>query len=128
MQRQSSIRVLAVGFITVGVIHAVIALFIIGVYGGKSTITPGTGREFLPVIGLLGNTSVVLVIIASLLGVFAGLGLWNLSPWARPLGVAVSLIFVIPFGTLLGAVGLLLLCRKRSLNNPLTSNTIDRRE
>jgi hypothetical protein len=125
MQRQSSIRVLATGFITVGVIHAVMALFIIGVYGGKSTITPGTAQEFLPVIGLLGNTSVVLVIIASLLGVFAGVGLWNLSPWARPLGIAVSVvqIFVIPFGTLLGATGLLLLCRMRSLNNRHTRSS-----
>lgn len=130
MQRQSSIRVLAVGFIIVGVIHAVMVLSIIGVYGGKSTITPGIAQEFFPVIGLLGNTSFVLVITASLLGVFAGIGLWSLSPWARPLGIAVSLvqIFVIPFGTLLGAAGLLLLCRKRSLNKSLTSSTIDRRE
>jgi len=130
MQKQSSVRMLAVGFVIVGVIHAVMALFILFVYGGKATITPGTGQEFLPVIGLLGNTSFVLVFIASLLGVVAGLGLWQLSPWGRPLGIAVSLvqIFVIPFGTVLGIAGLLLLWRKQSLNNPLTRSTIDRRE
>ena len=130
MQKQSSIRMLAVGFVIVGVIHSVMALFILFVYGGKATITPGTGQEFLPVIGLLGNTSFVLVLIASLLGVVAGIGLWHLSPWARLLGLAVSLvqIFVIPFGTVLGVAGLLLLWRKQSLSNPLTRSTIDRRE
>jgi hypothetical protein len=118
MQRQSSMRMLAIGFVIVGAIHAIMVLFILVVYGGKARITPDTAQEFLPVIGLLGQTSFVLVLIASLLGVFTGVGLWHESSWGRSLGIAVSVvqIFVIPFGTILGVAGLFLLCRKQALN------------
>ena len=114
MSRQSIARVLGVGFITVGVVHALLSLFIIFVYGAKSSITPDTAREFLPILGFLGQFAFPLVFVASLLGIIAGFGLLRLQPWARPIAIAVSLIqlFVIPFGTALGILALWFLLRR----------------
>lgn len=55
MSSQSIARVLGVAFITVGVVHALLSLFITFVYGAKSGITPDTAREFLPILGFLGQ-------------------------------------------------------------------------
>ena len=114
MSRQSIARVLGVGFITVGVVHALLSLFIIFVYGAKSSITPDTAREFLPVLGFLGRFAFLLVFATSLLGIVAGFGLLRLQPWARPIAIVVSLIqlFVIPLGTALGILALWFLLRR----------------
>ena len=113
MSRQSIVRVLGVCFITVGVVHAILSLLIIFVYGAKSSITPDTAREFLPILGILGQFAFPLVLTASLLGMVAGVGLLWMQPWARPMAIVVSIIqlFVIPFGTALGVLGLWFLLR-----------------
>src|SRR5688572_2972343 len=104
MSRQSIARVLGVTSIMVGIVHALLSLFIILVYGAKSSITPDNAREFLPVVGYLGQFAFHLVFTTSLLGIVAGFGLLRLQPWARPIAIVISLIqlFVIPFGTALG--------------------------
>lgn len=114
MSRQSIARVLGVGFITVGVVHTFLSLFIIFVYGAKSSITPDTAREFLPVLGFLGRFAFPLVLTTSLLGIVAGFGLLRLQPWARVIAIVVSLIqlFVIPFGTAFAILALWFLLRR----------------
>jgi hypothetical protein len=114
MSRQSIARMLGLGFITVGVVHALLSLLIIFVYGAKSSITPDTAREFLPVLGFLGRFAFPLVVTTSLLGIVAGFGLLRSQPWARPIAIVVSLIqlFVIPFGTALGILALWFLLRR----------------
>ena len=114
MSRQSITRVLGVGFIAVGVVHALLSLFIIFVYGAKSTITPETAREFLPILGFLGQSAFLLVFATSILGIVVGFGLLWLKPWARPIAIVVSLIqlFVLPFGTALGILALCFLLRR----------------
>lgn len=114
MPKPSIVRVLGVCFITVGVIHVLLSLFIIFVYGGKSSITPDAAQEFLPILGSLGQFAFPLVFIASLLGIGAGFGLLRMQPWARPIAIVVSMIqlFVIPFGTALSVLGLWFLLRR----------------
>ena len=114
MSRQWIARVLGVGFIAVGVVHALLSLFIIFVYGAKSSITPDTAREFLPILGFLGQPAFILVFASSLLGIVAGIGLLLLHPWARPIAVMGSLVqlFVIPLGTALGILALWFLLRR----------------
>ena len=105
---------LGVGFITVGVVHALVSLFIIFVYGAKSSITPDTAREFLPALGFLGQSAFLLVLATSLLGIVTGFGLLRLQTWARLAAVIVSLVqlFVIPLGTALSVLALWLLLRR----------------
>lgn len=114
MSRQTIVRVLGVCFITVGVVHAFLSLFIIFVYGAKSSITSDTAREFLPILGALDQFAFPLVFTASLLAIVAGFGLLRMQPWARPIAIVVSMIqlFVIPFGTALGVLGLWFLLRR----------------
>ena len=114
MSRQSVARVLGVSFMAVGVVHAFLSLFIVFVYGAKSTITPETAREFLPILGFLGQFAFLLVFVTSLLGIVAGFGLLLLKPWARAIAIVVSTIqlFVIPFGTALGILALCFLLRR----------------
>jgi hypothetical protein len=114
MSRQWIARALGGAFITVGVVHALLSLFIIFVYGAKSSITPDTAREFLPVLGFLGQSAFLVVFATSLLGIVAGFGLLRLQPWARPTAIIVSLVqlFVVPFGTALGILALWFLLRQ----------------
>ena len=99
-------RALGIAFIAIGIVHAVLSLFIIFVFGGKAPINPDTAREFLPVLGYLGPAAFPLAFATSVLGIIAGFGLMGLRPWARRVAIIISPVqlFIVPFGTALSVL------------------------
>jgi hypothetical protein len=68
----------------------------------------------LPFIGITGAALVTFLLALSLPGIITGIGLLRLRPWARILGIVLSVVslMAIPFGTLVGAYGLWVLLSK----------------
>lgn len=62
----------------------------------------------IPLVGFVGTTLVVLLVVLSLPGIITGFGLLRLRPWARIIGIVFSILslMAIPFGTLIGIYGL----------------------
>jgi hypothetical protein len=58
----------------------------------------------LPILGLTGAALGVFMLVLSLPGVIAGIGLLQLRPWARIVTIVLSVLNLmnIPFGTILG--------------------------
>ena len=69
----------------------------------------------IPLVGFVGSTLVVLLVVLSLPGIITGFGLLRLRPWARIIGIVFSILslMAIPFGTLIGIYGLWVLLSKR---------------
>ena len=70
----------------------------------------------LPVIGLAGTALVAFLLIVSLPGLIAGVGLLKYRPWARILAIVLSVINLvhIPFGMVIGIYGLWVLLNKQT--------------
>jgi hypothetical protein len=68
----------------------------------------------LPILGITGTALVALLVALSLPGLVVGIGLLRLRPWARILGIVLSVLslMMIPFGTLVGIYGLWVLLSK----------------
>ena len=62
----------------------------------------------LPILGITGAALGVFILILSLPGIIAGVGLLKYRPWARILTIVLSALNLmnIPFGTILGIYGL----------------------
>jgi hypothetical protein len=62
----------------------------------------------LPILGITGVALGAFMLVLSVPGVIAGIGLLKFRPWARILTIVLSAINLmnIPFGTILGAYGL----------------------
>jgi len=68
----------------------------------------------IPVIGITGMALVALTIALSVPGLVVGIGLMKFRPWARILGIVLSIFDLIwvPLGTIIGAYGLFVLFSK----------------
>jgi len=62
----------------------------------------------MPILGIIGCLIFVFVMLVSIPGLIAGVGLLKLRPWARILGIVISAVNILnfPFGTALGVYGL----------------------
>lgn len=111
---ETHVKVLAVLYIVFGALGVLGALAIMAVFGiaGVATAAAIAGDPdaaiALPIIGLTGTALAVFLLIVSLPGVIAGIGLLKFRPWARILTIVISAINLInfPFGTVLGIYGL----------------------
>lgn len=113
------IKVLGVLFIALSALGVLAALFLILALGGTASIVgtaadPADAAIALPVIGITGTALVGMLLILSLPGLITGFGLLSYKPWARILGIVLSILnlFNIPFGTVLGIYGLWVLLNK----------------
>ena len=113
------VKVLGVLYIVLSGLGICAALFFglaVGTAGGivGQTASPEDAAVALPVIGLAGSAIVVFLLALSLPGLITGIGLLKMQPWARILGIVLSVINLIniPFGTLLGIYGLWVLLNK----------------
>ena len=70
----------------------------------------------LPFIGLAGSMLVAFLLIVSIPGLIAGVGLLKFRPWARILAIVVAVINLIhiPIGTIVGIYGLWVLFNKET--------------
>src|SRR4051812_8999103 len=61
-------------------------------------------QRAVPLVGFVGTAIVSLLVVLSLPGIITGIGLLRLRPWARILGIVLSVVslMAIPFGTLVG--------------------------
>ena len=84
-------------------------------------------QRAMPFVGLIGTSIVTLLVVTSLPSIITGIGLLKFRPWARILGIVLSVLslMMIPFGTIVGAYGLWVLFSKDTerLFNPQPTAT-----
>jgi hypothetical protein len=80
----------------------------------------------LPIIGLTGTMLVAFLVLTSLPGLIAGVGLLRLRPWARILGIVVAILNLIhiPIGTAVGIYALWVLL-SRETEHLFTGSLLD---
>ncbi len=91
----------------------IVALIVMGMFGGLATVTGGQeAHAALPVMLIFGMIVFGISAVLAIPGFLVGWGLITLQPWARAGGIVLSVleITVAPVGTILGIVGLIVLC------------------
>lgn len=109
------IRILAIlhiAFSSLGLLAAVIVLFVfggiagvIGVAGDIGDVDRATG---MGVMGIIGGAVFLLIVAIALPGLIAGIGLLKYRPWSRVLTIVISALDLLsmPIGTAIGIYGL----------------------
>jgi hypothetical protein len=115
------VKVLAVLYIAFSALLLCAAMFLgfgLGVAGSivGQTAPPEDAAVALPIIGFAGTALVLFLLALSLPGFITGIGLLKFQPWARIVGIVLSVINLIniPFGTILGIYGLWVLLSKET--------------
>jgi hypothetical protein len=118
---RTHVKVLGVLYIALGTIGIMVALFMTAMFGTVSSVVGMNSNAHdaaiaLPFIGLAGSMLVAFLLIASIPGVIAGIGLLKFQPWARILAIVVAVINLIhvPIGTIVGVYGLWVLFNKET--------------
>jgi len=107
------IKVLGVLYLVLSAFTLLAAVFLALVFGTASGIVglnadPHDAAIALPLIGLAGTALVTFLVLVSLPGLIAGVGILKMRPWARILGIVVAVVNLIhvPVGTAVGIYGL----------------------
>ena len=98
-------------FGALGTLAALAVMTVFGIAGAASAASVGSDADALvalPLIGIAGAALVGFLLLVSLPGVFAGIGLLKFRPWARVLTIVLSVLNLVnfPIGTALGIYGL----------------------
>jgi len=107
------VKVLGILHIVFGALGILLALGLLMLFGGLAGVI-GAAAETedrataVGVLGVIGAIVFFVVLILSLPGLIAGIGLLKFRPWGRILGIVISALDLIhvPFGTALGVYGL----------------------
>lgn len=69
--------------------------------------------EAIAITGMVGGLVGGFLMLTSLPGLILGVGLLGMRPWSRPFGVVMSILHLlhVPFGTILGVYGLVVLLK-----------------
>lgn len=106
------VKVLAVLHIVLGSLGILIGLGVFLVLGGVAGIIQLDGDPdafmAIPLMGIVGGFVFSVMLVLSVPGIIAGVGLLSFKPWARILTIVLSVLDLanIPFGTVLGIYGL----------------------
>lgn len=118
---ETHVKVLGVLHIVLGILGALGALAIIVIFGGVATLigmndSAPEAQVALPIVGAIGSIIAIFVLLISLPGIIAGIGLLQYRPWARTLTIIISALELlnIPIGTALGIYGLWVLLSQRT--------------
>jgi hypothetical protein len=110
---QQHVKILAVLHIILGALGVLAALIVMFVFGGLAAISrfadnPNDAMVAGGVLGLIGAVAFVVILIISLPGLIAGIGLLSFQPWARILTIIISAVELpaFPLHTALGIYGL----------------------
>lgn len=116
---ESHVRVLAILHIVFGSLGVLVALGLLALFGGITSLVglSAAGDDALiavPIIGGIGVLVVLFTLAISIPGIVAGIGLLRFRPWSRVLTLVLSAFELIhvPFGTMLGLYGLWVLLSK----------------
>lgn len=112
------LRILGGMYIVIGGLNALLLLFILVVYGGKSGMEGIRAEEYVPVIGHLGGWVLYVLLAFSIGSIFAGLGFLTLSHRAGRFALLLSTgnVFIYPFGTIIALLTISTLFLKRGRN------------
>lgn len=108
------IRLLGILNIAMGCLVALIGIVILIVMGGAAGFisaqisNDADAQTSAPIVAFIGLCIAIFFLVLALPSIIAGWGLLNLRPWARILGIIVSIFHLLsfPFGTALGVYGL----------------------
>ena len=108
---ETHVKVLAVLYIVFGVMGTLTGLGImvlLGAIGVAGAAADPDAWMALPILGITGTALAAFLLLLSLPGVIAGIGLLKYRPWARILTIVLSALNLMnfPFGTLIGIYGL----------------------
>lgn len=114
------VKVLAVVHVVLGVLGLAGALFLLLVLGGVAGIVGVAAGQYpdawiaIPILGLIATMLFFFLVVLSVPGLIAGIGLLSLRPWARMLTLVLSALNLlnVPLGTALGIYGLWVLLHK----------------
>src|ERR1051326_1597158 len=111
----SHVKILGILHIVFGALGILLALGLLMLFGGIAGVVGATtegGRDdtaaAMGILGIIGAVVFFVVLILSLPGLIAGIGLLKFRPWARILGIVISALDLIhiPLGTAIGIYGL----------------------
>jgi len=115
------VRVLGVLNIAIGVIGLMVAaLMLIGFGGAAGIISAAADADeaalAIPILSVVGSVLVAVIFAFSLPSVIVGIGLLYFKPWARIVGIVLSVIALLgfPWVTILGIYGLWVLFSKET--------------
>lgn len=118
---QSHVKLLAILHIVFACLAILAGVGLFVMFGGLAAFvaTQEQGSDAfagMAVLGAIGTFLLVLLLVLSLPGLIAGIGLLYLKPWARILALVVSALDLLnfPFGTALGIYGLWVLVNPES--------------
>ena len=110
---QTHVKVLAILHIVFGALGVLVGLGIFAFFGGMAGLAQMNSHDpdaaiAVPIMGAIGGFVLIGLLILSVPGIIAGIGLLSYQPWARILTIVLSILDLIhiPFGTALGVYGL----------------------
>jgi len=109
---QPHVKVLAVLHIVFGVLGVLIGLGVFLFFGGVAGLVhmdhDPDAALVVPMLGAIGGFVLIILLVLSVPGIVAGVGLLSYQPWARILTIILSVLDLIniPLGTALGIYGL----------------------
>jgi hypothetical protein len=118
---ETHVKVLAVLHIVLGALGVLIGFGVFAVLGGVAGIVQLDGDNdaatVVPILGAVASFVLILMLVLSVPGIIAGIGLLSFQPWARILTIVLSILDLvnIPFGTVLGVYGLWVLFNSESV-------------
>ena len=117
----SHVKILGAVYIALSTLALFAALAIALAIGTAGAIVgtaadPNDAAIALPIIGIAGTALVAFLVVVSLPGLIAGIGLLKMRPWARIVGIIVAILSLvnIPIGTIVGIYGLWVLFNKET--------------
>jgi hypothetical protein len=115
------VKILGAIYIALSTISLFAALFLAMAVGTAGAIVGAAADSndaavALPIIGIAGSALVAFLVVVSLPGLIAGIGLLKMRPWARIVGIIVAILSLlnIPLGTIVGVYGLWVLFSKET--------------
>jgi hypothetical protein len=110
---QQNVKILAILHIVLGGLGVLAALIMMAVFGGLAGLVNFADRSQdaavgSAVLGVVGGVITLFILLVSLPGLIAGIGLLSFQPWARILTIILSILELpgIPLYTALGIYGL----------------------
>jgi len=115
---ETHVKVLGALQIALGSLSLLAAIILTVVFAGGLSAMGFSGdpdaQTAMPFVGFIGSAIVTLLVVMSLPGILTGIGLIRMRPWARIVGIVLSVLslMMVPIGTLVGIYGLWVLFSK----------------
>jgi hypothetical protein len=114
MSMPEHVRIVSILQIVVGVLGVLAGLFVLALFGFGGAMAGLAGQNdpealvAAPILGVIGVALFLFILLASVPGIVAGIGLLKFKPWSRILTIVVSALNLmnVPLGTALGVYSL----------------------